>query len=33
MFDRAIALWSRLDIGLAAVPAALPLLALRVALA
>jgi putative oxidoreductase len=33
MFDRAIALWSRLDIGLATVPAALPLLALRVALA
>lgn len=33
MFDRAIALWNRLDAGLGAVPAALPLLALRIALA
>lgn len=33
MFDRAIALWNRLDAGLGAIPAALPLLALRIALA
>ncbi|MVT00812.1 DoxX family protein [Devosia marina] len=33
MFDRAIALWNRLDAGLGAVPAALALLALRIALA
>ena len=33
MIDRAIALWNRLDAGLGAVPAAIPLLALRIALA
>jgi len=33
MIERATALWSRLDAGLGAVPAAIPLLALRIALA